>query len=100
MDTILNEKRIVDAERVVGNITYTYRYIIENNILQELQCSINKLVTQVIMRETGNEEVSSLQSFGLIYYSGGVTNTSIQEGEDSAAHIAEFNNILSTVRPV
>lgn len=98
MDTIINEKRIVDASRVVGNITYTYRYIIENNILQELQCSINKLVTQIIMKESGNEEVSSMQSFGLISYSGGVTNSSIPDGEDSNAHISEFNNILSTIK--
>ena len=98
MDTIINEKRIVDASRSIGNITYTYRYIIENNILQELQCSINKSVTQIIMKESGNEEVSSMQSFGLISYSGGVTNSSIPEGEDSNSHISEFNSILSMIK--
>lgn len=97
MDTIINEKRIVDASRTVGNITYTYRYIVENSILQELKCSINKMVTQLIMRADGNEEVSSMQSFGMISYSGGVTNSSIPEGENSNAHISEFDDILTTV---
>lgn len=78
-----------EATVEVGDITYQIIYLIVNDVISNISCSIRKKV--------GEEELAPLSEVGVIRKENGQINSNILDTEDFVSHHKQFASIVSEI---
>lgn len=78
-----------EATVEVGNTTYHIIYLIVNDIISNISCSIR--------RKIGEGETASFNEVGIIRKENGQINSNILDTEDFVSHHKQFASIVSEI---
>lgn len=89
----------VDAFAQAGAFTYNVNYALNGSVINSVNCSIEKKVSESIpVPGGGTQEAERLINIGSIYYGGGRNQINVLADEVLTPHLEAFDQILAEIR--
>lgn len=88
----------VDAFAQAGAFTYNINYTLSDGVINSVNCSIEKKVSESVPVPGGTQEAERLVNIGSIYYGGGRNQINVLADEVLTSHLEVFNQILAEIK--
>lgn len=88
----------VDAFAQTGAFTYNVNYTLNGGVINSVNCSIEKKVSESVPVPGGTQEAERLINIGSIYYGSGRYQINVLSDEVLTPHLEAFDQILAEIR--